>query len=212
MSKYNDNRYIKRWTNFRRAADMLGGKCSKCGEDHVATLSFHHVDPGQKTEDVARLIQGSDWQLIEQEVLKCVLLCENCHRKLHFDEERYKTHLEEITNRAAGILTQKVVKIKKWGDKDTEQLIRLYEDGISVQEIAGTMNRMDCTIRTRINRMVEEGKLTERDPVKRKTKVVITDDLKRQIKDLSDQFLSPLEISLRLGVSLRTVFKYQKGE
>ena len=56
--------------------------CFVCGEDEPCTLHFHHMDPDNKTERVANLHHGhahACWK----EIIKCVLLCGNCHSKFH---------------------------------------------------------------------------------------------------------------------------------
>ena len=59
-------------------------KCSKCGEDHPTTLEFHHLDPNTKKAEVSKLVsEGHKKQTIEEEINKCIVLCANCHRKLH---------------------------------------------------------------------------------------------------------------------------------
>jgi hypothetical protein len=47
-------------------------------------LEFHHRNPAEKDEDIARAVQAG-WALerLQAEVAKCVVLCANCHRKLH---------------------------------------------------------------------------------------------------------------------------------
>jgi 5-methylcytosine-specific restriction endonuclease McrA len=49
--------------------------CSRCPEHHPACLDFHHLDPTGKDLSVGNAISS--------EIAKCVLLCSNCHRKLH---------------------------------------------------------------------------------------------------------------------------------
>lgn len=71
----------------RRALDLLGGCCQLCGEDHPATLQFHHRDPSTKlfnlsTKTIAQT-RKFPWEMIEAEVAKCDLLCGNCHAKHH---------------------------------------------------------------------------------------------------------------------------------
>ena len=56
-------------------------KC-KCGEDHPACLEFHHVND-DKEGNVSNLMTSS-FDTIMKEVNKCILLCANCHRKLHY--------------------------------------------------------------------------------------------------------------------------------
>lgn len=61
--------------------------CSRCGESHVATLDFHHLDPSQKDFSVAKAVLAQySLATIQKEVKKCIILCANCHRKLHYDE------------------------------------------------------------------------------------------------------------------------------
>lgn len=63
----------------------LGGKCSCCGYNkNLSALEFHHTDPSVKdfTLDLRVFSNLSDDNL-NKEILKCVLLCANCHRELH---------------------------------------------------------------------------------------------------------------------------------
>ena len=65
----------------------LGLSCIKCGEDHPAVLDFHHTDPSTKESEVSDLVgNGSSMVKIKQEIDKCIVLCSNCHRKLHWKE------------------------------------------------------------------------------------------------------------------------------
>ena len=61
--------------------------CTNCGENHPATLDFHHVERHKSNKKVHYLVSnGHHWPRIMQEVKKCLVLCSNCHRKLHHDE------------------------------------------------------------------------------------------------------------------------------
>ena len=61
--------------------------CCKCPETHPATLDFHHIDPAKKDFDigtwVAKLYPKKQ---ILAEIEKCIVLCANCHRKMHWDD------------------------------------------------------------------------------------------------------------------------------
>lgn len=58
-------------------------KCSKCNEDHPACLDFHHLR--DKKFDVSCMISRCyAIETIQEEIAKCVVLCANCHRKLHW--------------------------------------------------------------------------------------------------------------------------------
>ena len=60
-------------------------KCSRCPEDHIACLDFHHLDPTTKEKSVSKV--AKDWSLerLKKEVAKCIVLCANCHRKEHYN-------------------------------------------------------------------------------------------------------------------------------
>ena len=62
-------------------------KCSKCSETHPACLDFHHIDPSEKDMEVSRIIDMNNKKRIMDEVAKCVVLCSNCHRKLHYQNK-----------------------------------------------------------------------------------------------------------------------------
>lgn len=63
--------------------------CVKCGESHPACLSFHHRDPVEKVKDVGDMVNFAFAEkTILEEIAKCDPMCENCHRKLHWDERQ----------------------------------------------------------------------------------------------------------------------------
>ena len=57
-------------------------QCINCGEDDHIVFDFHHVDPSKKDF----IISGGymrKWEKILIEINKCVILCANCHRRVH---------------------------------------------------------------------------------------------------------------------------------
>jgi hypothetical protein len=56
--------------------------CVKCGETEPICLDFHHIDDNTKEFALSSGKQRS-WEKISDELRKCVVLCSNCHRKLH---------------------------------------------------------------------------------------------------------------------------------
>lgn len=64
-------------------------KCERCDENHPATLDFHHLDPSKKEYEVSQMITARflSKEAILNEMKKCIVLCSNCHRKLHFEEK-----------------------------------------------------------------------------------------------------------------------------
>lgn len=58
--------------------------CERCGESDNACLDWHHLDPSQKEHEVAFLLCNRSKKAILEEIDKCICLCSNCHRKLHY--------------------------------------------------------------------------------------------------------------------------------
>lgn len=82
------SREIKR-RNKLMAVKYLGGCCKICGleSNMVAVYDFHHRDPLEKEGNIGRLV-SKNWEDLRKEIEKCDLLCSNCHRILHYHEEK----------------------------------------------------------------------------------------------------------------------------
>ena len=60
------------------------GKSCECGENHPSCLDFHHLDPSLKENIVSKMVcMAASRDRILLEIEKCILICSNCHRKLH---------------------------------------------------------------------------------------------------------------------------------
>jgi transcription elongation factor Elf1 len=61
--------------------------CSICGENHPATIDFHHT--GKKEKAISKMIvDGYSIDRIKAEIKLCTVLCSNCHRKTHYTEQK----------------------------------------------------------------------------------------------------------------------------
>jgi hypothetical protein len=65
-------------------------KCTKCDESHSATLEFHHPDDNKDFDIASSMRHGYSKERILKEMEKCVVLCSNCHKKLHYDLRKKK--------------------------------------------------------------------------------------------------------------------------
>jgi len=68
---------LKRY--YKRRAEMiafLGGKCEECNS--IENLEIDHKDPAKKSMDLSKF-WNLKWDLVEDELMKCQLLCESCH-------------------------------------------------------------------------------------------------------------------------------------
>ena len=60
---------------------LLEHPCVDCGETDITMLEFDHLR--DKAKNVSALMKGtSSWSRIEAEILKCVIRCANCHRRV----------------------------------------------------------------------------------------------------------------------------------
>lgn len=57
--------------------------CKICAEGDTSCLDFHHINPADKDRTISELIQMKNEKRLMAEIKKCVVLCANCHRKLH---------------------------------------------------------------------------------------------------------------------------------
>lgn len=58
--------------------------CNCCEETETCCLDFHHRDPSMKDFNISYASrQGYSWERLMEEVGKCLVVCANCHRKIH---------------------------------------------------------------------------------------------------------------------------------
>lgn len=68
--------------------------CFCCNQKDIACLDFHHIQ--HKDKGIAQLIKDGNLSKIKEEINKCIVLCANCHRKLHY----YNLNLEQVRKSA----------------------------------------------------------------------------------------------------------------
>ena len=96
----NSNSYKNHWTKNRKRIDSNHYKkveelrefvnqikhektCYFCQEDEPVCLQFHHTNPTNKYAAVSSLVNRKQKNKILIEIEKCVVVCANCHLKLH---------------------------------------------------------------------------------------------------------------------------------
>jgi hypothetical protein len=59
--------------------------CKHCPENHPACLQFHHREPKEKLFSIAHAIThgGVGLKRLLEEIVKCDVVCANCHLKHH---------------------------------------------------------------------------------------------------------------------------------
>jgi len=72
-----------------KCVDYKGGECIKCGyKKCMGALDFHHRDESSKRFTISGSAYTRRWSEMTAELDKCDLLCANCHRELHWDNNR----------------------------------------------------------------------------------------------------------------------------
>lgn len=67
----------------QRAVVLKGGCCLVCGYSKATSaMVFHHLDPSKKDFSISGTNIHS-WTRIQEELQKCVLLCNRCHSEVH---------------------------------------------------------------------------------------------------------------------------------
>lgn len=80
-ARANNKKYKERNKSYIRDYKLSKG-CSFCEEKEPACLDFHHVE--SKRENVSKLASFSlSLENIRAEIDKCIVVCSNCHRKIH---------------------------------------------------------------------------------------------------------------------------------
>lgn len=84
MKKYVERNLKRRNENQLKMKELKNElKCCVCGENEPACLDFHHTDPSEKEYTISTIVHTHSWEKIVNEINKCVVLCSNCHRKVH---------------------------------------------------------------------------------------------------------------------------------
>ena len=64
-----------------------GNGCTRCEETDPVCLDMHHLDPTKKESKISNIVtKGGAWDRIMKEAAKCIIVCANCHRKLHAEQ------------------------------------------------------------------------------------------------------------------------------
>lgn len=149
LNEFKRKRNVNHFTNSRRRlkeklVEYKGGKCEICGYNKcISALEFHHLDPLQKEFNI-----NGDYKSIERakkEVDKCILVCANCHREIHYEED-LKHQKENLKDEKAAFIEfmknrEKYKEIGLTRVKDSYKylaetdILKDIEDGKSREEI-----------------------------------------------------------------------------
>lgn len=78
--------HVKKMSKFANNYKALRG-CCKCPENDPVCLDFHHTEDNKDIHVSVAIQKGWSQKRIQKEIDKCVVICSNCHRKLHASED-----------------------------------------------------------------------------------------------------------------------------
>ena len=84
----NRDKYIDKAREYKnqrtkRVAELKSeAGCKFCPERESCALDFHHCQ-GEKEHNISKLARDGAWEEVKKEMKKCVVVCRNCHAKLH---------------------------------------------------------------------------------------------------------------------------------
>lgn len=149
-----DQRFIRRCSKLLKCIELKGNICEYCRQDLSDTpwnAEFHHLDPNTKDNSISQMIESQFLKIIG-ELNKCILLCCGCHRKAHFNTERYKKYKKIIKQRMSNIDFYKNKKINE------DEVYFLIKKKKTTTEIALLLNSEKRTIRKVIRRIEKKKK------------------------------------------------------
>lgn len=90
----------KRLLIFRKMVDYvkISNPCMICGEKDIVCLDFHHVNGDGKGNFVSYWQRAKSKLKLINEMKKCIVVCSNCHRKIHFSNLIYDKDVRCIVN------------------------------------------------------------------------------------------------------------------
>ena len=84
-----ERRYKRKLVHRRWYLDILSQlSCFECDEDDNRVLDWHHEDPESKKGQIGDMVNRlTARKRIIAEMKKCIVICSNCHRKLHYNDK-----------------------------------------------------------------------------------------------------------------------------
>lgn len=191
-----------------RLVEYKGGKCERCGYNKCITaLEFHHLDPSKKDFGIGSK-KVLSFEKCKEEVDKCILVCSNCHKEIHYEENLKKQEEEERREREvfAEILNNR----DKYDEvKNVKQSYRFLAYTDIFDDIKNNVSREDIFKKYRINNRTFKKFLEENGIEYSRNKVVENKPSREELITLLHNS-SKSAIGRMYGVSCSAVIKWCK--
>jgi hypothetical protein len=120
--------------------NLKGRLCNDCGRNLYETpwlADFHHKDPTQKDFTIAsESFSPRTLNKLTEEVNKCEILCCECHRNKHFNNERFIKFKKEIYENIDEAFKDERYFVT---DEDKHQILKLHHEGLNPGKISVTL-------------------------------------------------------------------------
>ena len=96
----------------KQIVKVMGDYCQLCGYSKSdAALELHHINPSEKEFTFNKELNTA-WNKLEIELKKCILLCANCHREVHFSGEIFNL-ISSFNQEKFSEIAMEINKLKK---------------------------------------------------------------------------------------------------
>ena len=120
--------YQKRHRIKEQLVEYKGGKCEICGYNKcLNALDFHHRNPEEKEYALNTANYNKSFEKLKKEVDKCILVCSNCHREIHFEENE---------KRRENFIYNDINRAKALSKLNLNDVVKDYENGLTQLEIS----------------------------------------------------------------------------
>ena len=187
--------------------DYKGGKCEICGYDKcLGALDFHHLNPSEKDFTIGQYNKLS-FNELKKEVDKCILVCANCHREIHYNEVVEKR--KELEIKENEIFSEIIKNREKYGIKRIKDSYKYLINAGILEDIQNNCTREEIFAKYHINNRTFNKFLEENDIDYNKRKIVKNRPNKEELEKLL-LTNSKSSIARIFGVTFNAVKKWCK--
>ena len=191
-----------------KLVEYKGGKCEICGYDKCITaLEFHHLNPEEKKFGIGNNDILS-FERNKQEADKCILVCANCHREIHYRESLLKQ--KEVEEKEKEIFKEILQNRNKYGNIKIKDSYKYLSDAGILEDIKNNISRKEIFKKYHINNRTFKKFLEENNIKYSKRKIVPNKPNKEELIELL-KTNSKSSIGRMFGVSYNAVAKWCKN-
>lgn len=187
--------------------EYKGGKCEICGYDKcINALDFHHLNPNEKDFTVSQYCTLS-FDKLKKEADKCILVCANCHREIHYNDNLKKQ--KESAFNEEQIMGELIKNREKYGIKHINKSYKYLISAGILDDIKNNISREEIFAKYHINNRTFNKFLCENSIDYNKRKTVPNRPTKEELEDLLKNN-SKSSIARMFGVTFNAVKKWCK--